>query len=509
MGGRLLVGIDIGTTSVKTVLFDADGAMLSQASQEYSTQYPRPGWAEQDPEDWWRCTCQTLKQALAAANADAQAVACLGVSCQAPTMLALDASGRPLHPALIWMDRRSEAQCDWLRRHVEESCIQGLNGGSVDPYYLAPKMLWLRDQHPELYQASQVFLQANGYVAWKLTGVFSMDVSHGPLTLFFDSQAEDYAPPLLEQMGLDQAKLPPVMPCAEVIGQVTAAAADECGLLPGTPVVAGAVDGTAAALEAGLLHAGQAVEMTGQSTVLLVCSDHPYQGRGLIPLAHGVPGKYLVVGAMVATGGSLRWFRDQLGGDERRAAEMLGIDPFELLSLEAGKSSAGAHGLVFLPYMYGERSPIWDSQARGVFCGLSLSSKKADMVRAIMEGAAYGLRHNVEAAAADGFPVDQLVCVGGGSRSAVWNQIKADVLGIPVRVPRAATGAPLGDVMLAAVASGLCADFEAAVQLFVHPGQVYYPEVNAVQRYNQYYPIYLKLYPSLKDIFAELGAIGG
>jgi xylulokinase len=317
----------------------------------------------------------------------------------------------------------------------------------------------------------------------------------------------DWSAELLEAMGIDESRLPPLHPPSQIVGEVTNAAAAQTGLAKGTPVIAGMVDATAAALEAGAIQAGEAVEMTGQSTVLMICSDQPYLGRNLIPLGHAIAGKHLTVGAMVATGGSLRWFRDQLGETERRAAEMIGADAFELLSLEAGKSAAGANRLIFLPYMYGERSPIWDSHARGVFAGLSLATTRADLIRAIMEGAAYGLRHNVETAEEDGFYTTRLACVGGGSKSAVWNQIKADVLNKPLLIPKAAVGAPLGDAMLAAVAAGLFSSVEQALHQFVQPGISYQPDAAQVKRYEQYYRIYLSLYPALQGAFRELGKI--
>jgi xylulokinase len=308
-------------------------------------------------------------------------------------------------------------------------------------------------------------------------------------------------------MEVDVSRLPPLYPCSQVVGEVTGKAAEETGLAKGTPVIAGMVDATAAALEAGIIQAGDAVDMTGQSTVLTICSDQPYLGRNLIPLGHAIPGKHLTVGAMVATGGSLRWFRDQLGDAERCAAEMVGANAFELLSLEAGKSPAGANHIIFLPYMYGERSPIWDSYARGVFAGLSLATTKADLIRAIMEGAAYGLRHNAEIAGQDGFFIRSLSCVGGGSKSAVWNQIKADVLNKPILIPKAAVGAPLGDAMLAAVSTGLFSNIEQALLQFVQPGSTFMPDATLVKLYDQFYRIYLGLYPALQDAFRELGAI--
>ena len=506
---NLLLGIDVGTTSLKAILFDADGVILAQASQEYPTVYPHSNWAEQDAEDWWRAACEILPQLFVAAGADPRAVAGIGVSGQAPCVVPVDRAGAALRPALLWLDRRAEDQCAWLRERVGAAAIAGINGGRIDPYYLAPKWLWLREHEPEIYRRTQAVLQANGFLIHKLCGAICMDVSHGPLTLFFDSRCLRYDEELAGRMGLDLAQMPPIRPCAEVVGEVTAAAAAATGLTAGTPVIAGMCDGTAAGVEAGLLRPGDAVEMTGQSTVLLICSDEPYLGRDLIPLVHGVPGQYLVVGALVASGGSLRWFRDQLGAAERLAAPLLGLDPFDLLSQEAAHSPAGANGVIFLPYLFGERSPIWDSAARGVFFGLSLATKKADLVRAIMEGAAFGLRHNAETASGSGFEIARLACVGGGARSAVWNQIKADVLQVPIRLPRAATGAPLGDALAAGVATGVYASFEEAMRRVVRVEREFVPDPALRARYDALYRVYLGLYPALRESFAALAAADG
>jgi xylulokinase len=305
-------------------------------------------------------------------------------------------------------------------------------------------------------------------------------------------------------MRLDPEKLPPIRACGEVIGMVTPKAAEATGLAPGTPVIAGMTDGTAAAVEVGLTRPGDAAEMTGQSTVLLICSDAPYRGTALIPLGHAIPGLHLVVGAMSATGGALRWFRDQLGEHEVAEAQRQGVDPFELLSAKAAQSPPGANRLIFLPYMYGERSPIWDSAARGVFFGLSLATTKGDLVRAILEGAAYGLRHNVETAAEAGFMVETLACVGGGARSALWNQIKADVLGRPVTLPQAASGAAMGDAILVAASVGLYTSLSEAVAAMVRSGPTFLPQAENRARYNALYHIYRQLYPTLRPLFHEL-----
>jgi xylulokinase len=507
MTKQLLIGIDIGTTSTKAVVVDTQGTLLAQAAQEYPTHYPHPTWAEQDPEDWWRATCAVLRRIFATGAVDPQAVAGVGVSCQAPTMTAVDQLGRPLAPALIWLDRRAEPQCTWLRATVGEATITAVNGGRIDPYYLAPKLLWFKAARPDLYAQTHQVLQANGYIVHKLCGIFCMDRSHGPITSFFDSTRQTWAADLVARMGLDPARLPPLAACSAVVGEVTRTAAQATGLATGTPVIAGMTDGTAAGIEAGLVQVGDAVEMTGQSTVLLICSDQPYLGRDLIPLGHALPGRHLVVGALVASGGALRWFRDQLGEPERQQAAALGVDPFDLLSQAAEQSPPGANRLVFLPYLYGERSPIWDSDARGVFFGLSLATQKADLVRAILEGAAYGLRHNVEVATVGGFPLATLACVGGGARSAVWNQIKADVLNRPLHVPQAASGAPLGDAIVTAAGVGLYPSVEAAVRGMVKRGPDYQPRREYVARYDALYSVYRGLYPAVRDLYRQLAGV--
>lgn len=507
MAVALLIGIDIGTTGAKAIVCDGDGVVLAQASEEYRTVYARPGWAEQDPEAWWIAACHILREVLDRAGAAPEAVAAIGVSCQAPSLVAVDAAGAPVYPALIWMDRRAEVQCEYLRAAVDEELIAQINGGRIDPYFLAPKVLWLRDEAPDIYARTHQILQANGYIVQKLTGAFCMDSSHGPLTLLFDSQEQDWSPHLVAAMQIDPAKLPPIAPCAQVVGTVTSAAAAATGLAAGTPVIAGMTDGTAASIEVGLVRPGDAAEMTGQSTVLLICSDRPYRGRLLFPLGHPIAGLHLVVGAMVATGGALRWFRDQLGESEVGEAQQCGLDPFDLLSQKAAQSRPGANRVLFLPYMYGERSPIWDSAARGVFFGLSLATTKGDLVRAIMEGAAYGLRHNVETAAADGFRVAELACVGGGARSALWNQIKADVLNRPVSLPGAASGAAMGDAIVAAAGVGLHATIKDAVAAMVTAGPGYVPDPANVPIYDGFYRIYRDLYPALRQPFRDLAEV--
>jgi xylulokinase len=502
--GEALLGIDIGTTNAKAALFDTSGALLGEAQQEYATTYPRPRWVEQTPQDWWDATVTILRSLLDTSPVGPGDIAAIGVSSQAPTALPVDGQGTALRPALIWMDRRSEAQCVRLRQTVGADRLMAINGNRIDPYFGAPKILWLLENEPDVVERTRFFLQANGYINFKLTGRFTIDASHASLVQCYDMALGDWSDDLCASMEIPLSKLPPVLPCTEVIGEVNAEAARATGLLEGTPVVAGAVDGVAAALEAGVIASGEAVEMTGTSTVLLVCVEEPPRQPALIALAHAVPGAYLLVGAMVSTGAALRWFRDELGAAEVQAARSADCNAFEIMSEEAGKVSPGAGGLLFLPYMMGERSPIWNTDARGVLFGLSLATSRAQIIRALMEGAAYGLRHNVEAAQETGVHIDRLRSVGGGSRSAVWSQIKADILGVPIKVPQTSIGASLGDALLAGVGVGVYPDVVAAARSVSRVATHYRPQDAVRAYYDGMYRLYRQLYVENERLFAEL-----
>jgi xylulokinase len=501
---QALLGIDIGTTNAKAALFDTSGVLLGEAQQEYDTVYARPGWAEQTPGDWWNATVVTVRRLLNTLPVESRDIAAISVSSQAPTVLPVDDQGTPLRPALIWMDRRSEDQCVRLRQTVDADRLMAINGNRIDPYFGAPKILWLLENEPYVAKRTRFFLQANGYINFKLTGRFTIDASHASLVQCYDMTLGDWSDELCSTMRIPRGKLPPVLPCTEVIGKVSAHAARATGLLSGTPVVAGAVDGVAAALEAGVVASGEAVEMTGTSTVLLICVKEPPRIPALIALAHAVPGAYLLVGAMVSTGANLRWFRDELGTAEVQAARSANCSAFEIMSQEAGMVSPGAGGLLFLPYMMGERSPIWNTYARGILFGLSLATTRAQVVRALMEGAAYGLRHNVDIAEETGIRIRVLRSVGGGSHSVVWSQIKADVLGRPIEVVGTSMGAPLGDALLAGTGVGIYSSVAFATQSVARAVTHYWPEETAQTYYEIMARLYRQLYAANEVLFVEL-----
>ncbi|HEY5628748.1 MAG TPA: FGGY family carbohydrate kinase, partial [Candidatus Limnocylindrales bacterium] len=461
-----VIGIDVGTTATKAVMLDpAQRIVAESASIEHATHYPadEPSAAEQDPDAWWAGSIRAIREVLVASGVAAREVGALAVSSQAPCVVPLGRDGRPLRRALLWMDRRSDPECRARAGAADE--VKRLTGNSIDPFYAAPKLAWLLGHEPELARRIDRVVMANGYVVFRLTGEACVDTGHAGLTLLAELREVRWSAALADIWGVPLSWLPPIAEPAAVVGRVTAEAAAATGLLPGTPVMAGLLDAIAASLEAGLAQAGDLCEMTGQSTVLNAAVPYSALANGIGALtaaAYPIPGLYLLAGTMVSTGGILRWFRDQFGlsaaagehGEELRAALDLALaredDPFALLDRLAASAPAGSNGLVLLPYFLGERSPIWDSDARGVLVGLSMATTRADVVRAILEGTAYGVNHNLEEMRRLGIASPALRVVGGGARGRTWNQIKADVTGLPVEVPAGARGATVGSALLAA-----------------------------------------------------------
>ncbi|MGB7759846.1 MAG: FGGY-family carbohydrate kinase [Bryobacteraceae bacterium] len=503
----LLLGIDAGTSSVKAVLLDLRGNLCAVCSAEYPLHHIRPGWVEQDPEDWWQATCQAIREALAKVPHGPERVLGLAVSSQAPTLLPLGRDGRPLRPAVIWMDRRAEAEAVRLAELLGADEIYRITGNRPDAFYGAARLLWLRNHEPEVLARTWKFAQVNGYIDYRLTGRLTIDPAHALLMQMRDYPAGEWSAALCSACGVDPAQLPGIMEGHCVQGEVTAAAAEASGLRAGTPVMAGTVDSPAAALEAGVAEPGIAVEMTGTSTVVIIPNDRGLTEPALIAMPHALPGIHLLLGAMVSSGGSLRWFRDQLGQPEVQAAMQQSTDAFDLLTRQAAQIAPGSEGVIFLPYMMGERSPLWHTNARGVFFGLSLATSKAALVRSILEGAAFALRHNVEVASRAGAAVCEMRTVGGCSRSDLWNQIKADVLGLPVMLPRTSVGSPYGAAILAGMGAGAFPDIRKSLSEMVRIERCYEPNRANHEKYTRTYRVFRNIYEHLKADFDCAAAI--
>jgi xylulokinase len=410
---------------------------------------------------------------------------------------------------MIWMDRRAEAESARLTELLGAGEIHRITGNRPDEFYVAARLLWLRDHEPEVLRQTAKFVQVNGYVNYRLTGRIGMDPAHAVLLQLRDYATGEWSQALCSACGVDPAQFPEVLEAHQVQGEVTAEAAEATGLRVGTPVMAGTVDSASAALEVGVVEPGIAAEMTGTSTVVIIPNDSGLTEPALIAMPHALPGLHLLLGAMVSSGGCLRWFRDQLGQAEVQAAKQLGADEFDLLTEQAAQVPLGSDGVIFLPYMMGERSPLWHTNARGVFFGLSLATRKAALTRSILEGAAFALRHNVEVATRAGAEVREMRSVGGCSRSDLWNQIKADVLGMPVLLPHTSVGSPFGAAIVAGMGAGAFSDVRKSLLEMVKLERRFEPIQANHEKYSRIYQVYRDIYAHLKDDFDRAAAITG
>jgi xylulokinase len=505
----LLLGIDIGTTGTRALLIDEAGRVVGSAVAEYPLYTPHPQWAEQDPIDWWKATCEATRTALARAGVHGSEVGGVGLSGQMHGVVLLDESDKVLRPSIIWADQRSQAQCDWITEQVgadqliELTCNPALTGFS------APKLLWIRDNEPEIYEKGRKFLLPKDYIRLKLTGEYASEVSDASGTTLFNVRQRDWSPEVLSALGVDRDLLPDVYESPVVSGKVNAAAAEATGLAEGTPVVGGAGDQAAGAVGNGVVSTGILSSTIGTSGVLFAFTDEPVldpKGR-MQSFCHAVPGKWHVMGVTQGAGLSLRWFRDNFAGSEMLVSNLTGVDPYVLLGMEAEQASVGSEGLLFLPYLMGERAPHLDPDAKGVFFGLTARHTRLEMVRSVFEGVAYSLRDSMEIIRQEmSIPVEQVRASGGGGRSALWRQIQADVFNTEMVTINVAEGPAYGVALLAGVGTGNWSSVEEACTQSIHVEQSTPPIAENVAIYERFYPIYCGLYPALKPQYDAVTA---
>lgn len=496
---ELLLGIDIGTSSCKAAAFRRDGSVAAQANRGYAVSHPRPGWAEQNPDDWWSAVCAAIRE-LFEKGVDAGGIRGIGVDGQSWSAVAVDRSGRVLCNTPIWMDTRAQAICEDLKNHFSEERLFRVSGNPVQPMYTMPKVLWYRQNRPEVYRSTYKILQSNGFIVNRLTGIVTQDPSQGYGWNCYDITRGAWDAGLCREMGVDPALLPEIVPCHAAVGGVTAPAAEQTGLREGTPVVAGGLDAACGTLGVGVIHSGETQEQGGQAGGMSICTDTCGMDPRLILSAHVVPGRWLLQGGTVGGGGAVNWFEREFCAAERSWAKEKGSSSLAEMDAAAGEVPAGSEGLVFLPYLSGERSPVWDPDAKGVFYGIDFSKTRAHFARAVMEGVAYSVRHNLEVAEQAGAHAETLRAMGGAANSRLWMQIKADVTGKRIEVPSADTATALGAAVLAGVGAGVYADFEEAVGSTVTVRREFTPDPANAEAYSRGYAVYRGLYESLKTI---------
>ena len=498
-----LLGIDIGTSACKVAVFDRTGKVLAAASGDYPVYYPQEGWAEQNPEEWWNAVCRASKETIQKADIKPDEIAGIGIDGQSWSAIAIDKEGKVLTNTPIWMDTRAQSVCDRLNQEIGAEKIFEVAGNSLQPSYSTAKILWYKENLPEVYAKIDKILQSNSYIAYKLTGVISQDVSQGYGLHCFDMKKACWDEEMCELLGIPMGFLPEICDCDHVVGSVTAKAAAECGLSEGTPVVAGGLDAACGTLGAGVIHPGETQEQGGQAGGMSICMDAYKADPRLILSFHVVPGKWLLQGGTTGGGGVMRWFEREFADYERIMKEQTGMSSLSQLNEIAAKVSPGCDGMVFLPYMSGERSPVWNPYAKGVFYGLDFAKTKGHMVRACMEGVAFSLRHNLEVAEAAGAKAEVLRAMGGSANSLLWTQIKADVTGKAVVVPASDTATTLGAAILAGVGVGFYKDYEEAVSMTVKETRRHEPNPENKEVYNKTYRTYRDLYESLKAMMVR------
>jgi xylulokinase len=495
--GSLLLGIDVSTTGAKALLIDTQGRVVSSATIPLTLSTLRPLWSEQAPEDWYASIARSIHDALRQADRTGADVAAIGLTGQMHGLVTLDDAGNVLRPAILWNDQRTAAQCDEIRARVGRERLIAVTGNDALTGFTAPKILWVREEEPEVYARLRHILLPKDYVRYRLTGEYAMDKADGSGTLLFDLRARDWSSEVLDALEIPHEWLPPTYEGPQVTGRVSAEAAAATGLVAGTPVVAGGGDQAAGGVGVGAIAPGVVSVVLGTSGVVFAPTDAPLiepEGR-VHAFCHALPERWHLMGVTLSAAGSLQWYRDTLAP---------GV-PFDDLLAEAEEAPAASDGLLFLPYLAGERTPYPDPLARGAFVGLTLRTRRAQMTRAVLEGVAFSLKDCFGLLEQAGLgAVTEARVSGGGARSHLWRRILASALGVALVSLEADEGAALGAALLAGIGIGVWPDAAAAVGAGARLGARVEPDTADAERYTRLYADYRALYPALRPTFTAL-----
>ncbi len=506
MTKQFILAHDLGTTGNKASLYDGEGTLLASAFYGYGLSLPKVNWVEQDPEDWWQAVCNSTQKLLASAAVRAEDVACVVFSGQMMGCVVVDRQARPLRSALIWADMRAVEEAQAIIDAVGSEQTYQITGHRASSSYSGAKILWIRNHQPELFRQAHKFLHAKDFVVARLTGMFVTDYSDASGMNLYDLNAGEWSDVILDAIQLERELLPELHASIDVVGEVTKSAAQQTGLAAGTPVVIGGGDGSCAATGAGVVREGSAYNYIGSSSWIGLATNAPIFDPAMrtFTWAHLVPGMFSPCGTMQSAGGSYQWLRDNFGLPEKEAAVKLGISAYELMNLQAAESPPGANGLLFLPYLLGERSPRWNPKARGAFLGLTMKHNRADMLRAGLEGITFNLRVILEAFLEQGTRVDAMRVIGGGARGRIWRQIMADVYGIPVLRPAILEEATsMGAAIAGGVGVGIFSDFTVAEKM-TPIVDTCVPDPEQKICYDRQYALFNSAYTALEPLFEEM-----
>jgi xylulokinase len=504
-----VIGCDVGSQGTKAVLVSFDGKIIGEAYAGYEIDYPHPLWAQQPVERWTNALRDAVLQVLRLTGVTGDEVTALALGTQVDGVVPVDASGAAIYPGIIWMDRRATAQTDALRTPANEQEFYNLTGLNLDATHVAPKIRWLAENEPRIYERTAHFLLPGSYMAFHLTGERAVDYSNASSTLLLDVRTKRWSPEMCAQFEIDPKTLAPVGAASAALGTLRPNIAAELGLAPETRVMLGSGDEHAACVGAGVLTPGIVGDIVGTAEPVCAATDTLAvdETRLVESHCHADENQWLLENPGFVSGGSLRWYRDQFGAAEERAAQERGLTAYQLFDESAQSLRAGSDGLIFLPCLMGAMAPTWNDSARGTFMGFTLAHTRAHFARAIMEGSAYAVRDITDRFAAMGVPARELRVMGGGARSALWNQIKADVTGLEVVVPETTETTALGAAMLALVGVGAYNSLAEASSEMVRVVARFEPNPRARQEYESLYALYRETYFTLLPVFARAAAL--
>lgn len=506
MTGPYVIGCDVGSQGTSAALYSACGTLVASAYEQHETSFPRPGWAEQDPDGWIRALHLVIARLLASVADGPSAVAAVSFGTQLDGMVVCDSRCRPLRPAMIWMDRRAEAQAASLATQISRADFYHRTGANLDSSHAVFKALWVRDEEPETFARATYVMPPGSYVLRAAAGVLAVDHSNASSMGVLDPRSRTWSARVLDLAGLDMRLLPELVPSVAPAGPVTPRFADATGLSRQTIVITGCGDEMAATLGAGVYAAGEVCDVAGTAEPVCAASAEPREDPTMLVECHphADPGMWLLENPGFVSGGNLRWWRDQFGLGSHEAARADTADPYDLLTHPSARIPPGSDGVGFLPCLQGAMAPEWNGAARGVFYGLTLSHTRAHMVRAMLEASAFAIRDVLDAMRGTGLPIHRMTTVGGGAKSALWRQIKADVTGLPVRVPANMESTAVGAAILAAAGSGLHSGVTEAAETFIsYAPDEQQPDPRWHEAYEDAYRRYRDVYSALKPVFGR------
>ncbi|MBE5768410.1 MAG: xylulokinase [Clostridiales bacterium] len=503
---KYVLGIDLGTSGTKTVLFDQTGVAVASSTVEYPLYQPHNGWAEQEPRDWWNAAVSTIRTVLEKSGVNKEDVVSLGISGQMHGLVMLDEKGEVLRPSIIWCDQRTQEECDDIHRIVGKERLIEITANPALTGFTLSKVLWVRKHQPEIYAKCRHILLPKDYVRYMLTGDFATEVSDASGMQMLDVPNRCWSDELLEKLDIDKSMLAKVYESCEVTGHVSAEAAALTGLSDQTLVVGGAGDNAAAAVGTGVVEDGKAFTTIGTSGVVFAHTDSlAIDPKGRVhTFCCAVPGAWHVMGVTQAAGLSLKWFRDTFCDAEKQAAQQMDIDPYDLMNKEAALSPIGANKLLYAPYLMGERTPHLDADCRGMFFGLSAMHTRRDLLRAVMEGVTYSLRDCLGVLSEMGVAPETMLACGGGGKSPLWRQMLADVFQMPVATTVNTEGPALGVAILAGVGAGLYASVPEACRAMIHQNPAQTPIADNIPAYEKVYGVFTQLYAANREVFKAL-----